>query len=250
MDNSRHKANSGRRYSLYFDLLRDKIDQYQVEARHVYNIDEKGFMLRVVGRSKRIFSKASYEARKRRSIIQDSSREWIMLLACICADGSYLEPALIYRSTSRSMQDSWLKAQNKISKLNQTIHRLSVRATLAEHKNKGLWEATVSERMRRKRGKPLLLKEPEEYHSGAVFWSPRKVKEARDRQQLKEREEEQLQYQKAEANRRRKEVRQAKAKAVQARRQAKVEARISTEKEKADRAAKQASRAAARRTHQ
>jgi hypothetical protein len=75
MDNCRHKADSGRKYSLYFDLLRDKIDQYQVEACHIYNMDEKGFMLEVVGRSKRIFSKASYKARKRRSTIQDGSRE-------------------------------------------------------------------------------------------------------------------------------------------------------------------------------
>ena len=59
-------------------------------------MDEKGFMLGVVGRLKRIFSKDSYEAKKRRTTIQDGSREWITLLAYICADGSYLEPALIY----------------------------------------------------------------------------------------------------------------------------------------------------------
>ena len=63
------------------------------------------------------------------------------------------------------------------------------------------------------------------------------MKEARDRQQLKEREEEQLQHQKAKANRHREEARQAKA-------------RISGEKENADRAADKASRAAARKTHQ
>jgi hypothetical protein len=28
MDNNRHKADSGRKYSLHFDLLREKIDQY------------------------------------------------------------------------------------------------------------------------------------------------------------------------------------------------------------------------------
>jgi hypothetical protein len=45
IDNNRHKAGSWRKYSLYFDLLREKIDQYHVEARHIYNMDEKGFML-------------------------------------------------------------------------------------------------------------------------------------------------------------------------------------------------------------
>jgi hypothetical protein len=72
-----------------------------------------------------------------------------------------------------------------------------------------------------------------EYQGGAVFWSPRKVKESRDRQQLQEREEEQVQHQKAEVNRLREDVRQVKAR----------------EKEKAEKATEQASRAAARRTH-
>jgi hypothetical protein len=57
MDNSRHKANSGKKYSLYFNLLREKINQYHVEPRHIYNIDKKGFMLGAVGRLKMIFSK-------------------------------------------------------------------------------------------------------------------------------------------------------------------------------------------------
>jgi hypothetical protein len=94
IDNSCHKADSGKKYSLYFDLLCKKIDQYCVEARYIYNMDEKGFMLGVVGCSKRIFSKALYKDRKRRNTIQDGLQEWTMLLACICTDGSYLEPAL------------------------------------------------------------------------------------------------------------------------------------------------------------
>jgi hypothetical protein len=439
MDNSRHKADSGRKYSLYFDLLREKIEQYRVEPRHTYNMDEKGFMLGVVGRSKRIFSRASYEEGKRRSTIQDGSREWITLLACICANGSYLEPALIYQSTSGAIQNSWLQAldyethqvrissspsgwtnndiglawlkqvfdcgtkakarssyrllildghgshltmdfieycnQNKIllavysphstqtlqpldvvmfkplatgysdevaafmkrsqgltsmskrdffplfyqawqtsfkettilkafkttglspfnpevilrrfntspsssgsessalsaydwrkmerilrqvvvnqsskqiKQLSQALHSDAVQNALLKDEVKDLRKALINERTRRKRGKPLLLEEPEEYHGGAVFWSPRKVKDARERQQLKEREDQQLQHQKAEAKRHRKESRQVKAETVQARRQAKVQARISREKEKAEKATEQASHAAARRTH-
>ncbi|KAK1916434.1 hypothetical protein P3342_004253 [Pyrenophora teres f. teres] len=110
IDNNRHKADSAKKYSLYFDLLREKIEQYHVEARYIYNMDEKGFMLSAVGRSKRIFSRTSFETGKRRSTIQDGSREWITLLACICADGSYLEPALIYKSASSLIQNTWLQA--------------------------------------------------------------------------------------------------------------------------------------------
>jgi hypothetical protein len=63
-------------------------------------------MLGVVGLSKRIFSRASYEDQKSKITIQDASREWITLIACVCADGSYLDPSLIYRSKSVSIRDS------------------------------------------------------------------------------------------------------------------------------------------------
>jgi hypothetical protein len=137
-----------------------------------------------------------------------------------------------------------------VKRLSQVLHTNSVQNTLLKDEIKGLREALINERMRRKRGKPLLLEEPEGYHGGAVFWSPRKVKDACERQQLKEREEQQLQHQRAETYRHCEESRQAKAEAAQARHQARVEARISREKEKAEKAAEQALRAAACRTHQ
>jgi hypothetical protein len=39
----------------------------------MYNMDEKGFMLGVVGRSKRIFSRILYKEEKKRSTLQDGS---------------------------------------------------------------------------------------------------------------------------------------------------------------------------------
>jgi hypothetical protein len=76
----------------------------------MYNMDKKGFLLGVVTRSKRVFSRRLYEEEKLKSMIQDGDQEWITLLACICADRSYLEPALIYQSTLGLIQDSWLQA--------------------------------------------------------------------------------------------------------------------------------------------
>jgi hypothetical protein len=76
----------------------------------MYNMDEKGFMLRVLTRSKRVFSRRMYEDGKMKAHIQDGSREWITLLACICADGTALNPAIIYQSASSLLQDSWLQA--------------------------------------------------------------------------------------------------------------------------------------------
>ncbi|KAF2849415.1 hypothetical protein T440DRAFT_399091, partial [Plenodomus tracheiphilus IPT5] len=90
IDRTRHQADSALKYNLYFKLLSDKIKQYGVEPRHTYNMDEKGFLLGVVTRSKRVFSRRLYQEGRLRSIIQDGSREWITLLACICADGTAL----------------------------------------------------------------------------------------------------------------------------------------------------------------
>jgi hypothetical protein len=40
---------------------------------------------------------------------QDGNREFITLLACICADATYLPPSLIYKGESGTMQDTWLE---------------------------------------------------------------------------------------------------------------------------------------------
>ena len=109
IDRSRRQADSEKKYRLYFELLRQKINQYEVEPRHIYNMDEKGFMIGVQSRSVRIFSQASLCSGLKRSNIQDGNREWITVIACICADGSYLDPSIIYSSQASSIQNSWLQ---------------------------------------------------------------------------------------------------------------------------------------------
>jgi hypothetical protein len=357
-------------------------------------MDEKGFLIGVVQKSKRIFSRELFESNQLRNMQQDGSREWITTIACICADGTSLSPALIYQATSGAIQDTWLQdfdpaenqafftsspsgwtnnelglawlkgvfdretkakarlayrllildghgshitqdfiefcdnnkillavlpphsthslqpldvgmfsplAQaysnqlasfmhqsqglssitkrdfyrlfnlawkssfikttilksfkatglspfnpdvilgkfytkqstddrpassgsnssvlsssdwrkiemllrevvndlynNKTKKLSRTIHTISVRNDLLQHENQQLREALLNEKKRRKRGKALLLSPPEDYHGGAVFYSPKKVAEARDRQRQKDLELEVVQQQKDE----------------------------------------------------
>lgn len=74
----------------------------------MYNVDEKGFLIGVLKKLKRIFTKAWYEQGKLQGAAQDGNRTWITLVACICADGTSLPPALIYPATSGDVQDSWL----------------------------------------------------------------------------------------------------------------------------------------------
>ena len=75
MDSVRHAADSSDKYSLYFDLLQHKITEYDVDTEHTYNMDEKGFMIGVIGRSKRIFSKRKWEKKEVRASLQDGNRE-------------------------------------------------------------------------------------------------------------------------------------------------------------------------------
>ena len=109
IDTQRNRADSAFKYSLYFELMRRKIDQYNVDPRHIYNMDEKGFLIGILARMKRVFSRKRYEEGGIRQMIQDGNREWITTIACICADGTHLTPALIYQAVSGNIQDTWLQ---------------------------------------------------------------------------------------------------------------------------------------------
>jgi hypothetical protein len=87
IDRNRHQADSHERNKLYFYLLHSKMQQYEVEPRNTYNMDENGFFVGIAARSKRIFTKRTWVEEKRTAAIQDGSRKWITLLACVCASG-------------------------------------------------------------------------------------------------------------------------------------------------------------------
>lgn len=69
MDRQRHKADSVGKYELYFQILKEKINRFKIQTRLMYNMDEKGFMIGVLGRSKRIFDKDAWRAKRVRSAI-------------------------------------------------------------------------------------------------------------------------------------------------------------------------------------
>jgi len=438
MDSNRHKADSADKYRLYFSLLHSKIDQYHIDPRQIYNMDEKGFLIGIVGRSKRIFSRRMWEKKEVRASLQDGNRAWITLLACICADGSALPLSLIYEAANKGIQSSWvedIKAgyhevfitssssgwtnndtglawleqvfdrctkkkagrshrllivdghgshitmdfidycdQNRIllailpphsthtlqpldvamfkplstaysaelsrylhrsqglasitkgdffplfwnawkasfkestilssfrvtgisppdpdqildrftrsqesresslsalsdddwrkmdrlirsavkdqgsqdtKKLRQSLHHLSVQNELLKHEIDGLKQALSIKRKRNKKGKPLDLQQRQEYHGGAVFWSPRKVREARVRQAIKEREEKEQQLQKAKVAELKKAAKLYKEKIQQEKRAAREAAKEAKEKERAKKAAQRAAQKSANNT--
>jgi hypothetical protein len=108
LDRQRHQADSIPKYTSYFDLLHGKIVEHRVQRRFTYNMDEKGFMLGVEGRSKRIFSKSVWEKGGGRAAIQDGNREWITILPTICADGTSLPTGVIFQAKDSNIRDTWV----------------------------------------------------------------------------------------------------------------------------------------------
>jgi hypothetical protein len=109
----RHAADSYDKYEEYFNLMRRKIAQYGIEPEQIYNMDEKGFAAGVIGKSKRVFSKASYQRKHARQSLHNGNRKWITLVVCICADGTALPPGLIFAAESKNIQSTWVSNLDK-----------------------------------------------------------------------------------------------------------------------------------------
>lgn len=109
IDASRQKADFYWSYKLYFTLIKQKIDQYDIQAHNIYNMDEKGFMIGHLTKAKRIFTKAAFQKGRLLGNNQDGNREWITVIATICADGTWLPPSIIYKATTGNIQDSWVQ---------------------------------------------------------------------------------------------------------------------------------------------
>jgi hypothetical protein len=81
-------------------------------------------------------------------------------------------------------------------KLSASLHHLQVENKLLHDENEGLIEALKVKKKHKKKSKVLDLQQREEYHGGAIFWSPRKLREAHTRHSLKEQDERERKFQK------------------------------------------------------
>jgi len=113
LDVSRHKAESVSAFMQYFEVVSKKIEQYGIQPKNMYNMDEKGFLIGYLTKSKRVFTKALFESGKLLGAAQDGSRKWVTVVATICADGTSLSPGLIYEGQPNTIQDTWLEGVNE-----------------------------------------------------------------------------------------------------------------------------------------
>jgi hypothetical protein len=75
----------------------------------MYNWDEKGFIIGLTNRTQRIMSLEAFRSSRIQFALTDGNREFVTLLACICADGTKIPVGLIYKGESHDLQDTWVE---------------------------------------------------------------------------------------------------------------------------------------------
>ena len=73
------------------------MEDHGVTADNIWNIDEKGFLIGIGSKMRRIMSREAYEQGRCRQSAQDGNREFITLLACVSALGKTIPPTLLYK---------------------------------------------------------------------------------------------------------------------------------------------------------
>jgi hypothetical protein len=122
--------------------------------------------------------------------------------------------------------------------LSGALHSLQVHNELLLHENTGLRDALTTKRKRSKKGKTLDLQQRKEFKSAAVFWSPRKIREARARESVREEEEQAEKLRKSETKQLRAAAALYKKQLAAAAKVAREEAKEVKKKERDDKAAR------------
>jgi hypothetical protein len=103
MDSRRQKAVNKEDIKEFFYRLELHIKENNIATENLYNFDEKGFLIGVSGRTRFITTAEIQPNQKRKR--QSGNRENITAIIAVCADGSPLPTALIYKGLHH--QEDW-----------------------------------------------------------------------------------------------------------------------------------------------
>jgi hypothetical protein len=92
LDWRRHEKNIYAKTVNWFDLMRVQLEETGVMQENVYNMDETGVMLSVLGSSKYLVSAEMQKTHRGAG----SKRTLITAVECISADGRSLPPLIIF----------------------------------------------------------------------------------------------------------------------------------------------------------
>jgi hypothetical protein len=139
----------------------------------------------------------------------------------------------------RKLIDNSVKdGADKVAKtLTQTLHHLQVNNELISQENEGLREALQTKKKHKQKGVPLDLQQRQEYHGGAVMWSPRKGREAEVRRTIMEQQAEQEKLDKAKRKQGKEDAKIQKQLELEQRRDERERLKKKREREKAKKAA-------------
>lgn len=102
----RRGADSRKQYEYYFNLIRRKIEEHGILQSNCYNIDEKGIALGQMSKHHRIFNRGAVEKGRVIGAAEPTNREWITILATICADRTWIPPGVIFVGKTGNIQTS------------------------------------------------------------------------------------------------------------------------------------------------
>jgi hypothetical protein len=128
-------------------------------------------------------------------------------------------------------------ATTEAKKLHSHLHNISVQNKLLHHKNDGLREALSSKKKHKKKGYKLNLQQREENHGGATVWSPWKVRESQAWRSVNQRLAEEERLQKASDKELKAAATLYKKKIAEEKRVAQEEAKVVSDRAKAEKAA-------------
>jgi hypothetical protein len=86
--------------------LSEKIEKHRIIADNLYNFDKKGFLIGLRQTLKRIMTLAALKSGRVTKSKQDSSREFISILAYVLAIGKAIPPLFLYRGESGDLLDT------------------------------------------------------------------------------------------------------------------------------------------------
>ena len=84
------------------------IEKYRIIGENIYNFDKKGFRIKVGITSAWLMTHAELASGEIIRVSQDGSREWVLLLAAICAVLVIILLALIYQRESSNLRSTWI----------------------------------------------------------------------------------------------------------------------------------------------
>jgi len=80
----------------YFANLENIYTKYYIPNDVKYNLDERGIMMGVAGRSKALVKKGT----RLHAVCQGTNREMVTMVECICNDGTVVPPLMIFKDAS------------------------------------------------------------------------------------------------------------------------------------------------------